>query len=211
MLHLSCLSPSPVLTSSSERIAEPLPYPKSLVPPQVSSFLTLTPYLVLQQILLALTPKHIHHVPPSHCHNAVSLLGKLLSHSAPHNSQGEILKCKQDHVFPSRHWTRCALQHSLSNHGITLSPTITHDCEHHLARDPGRFCSLWYPQCPHTQRAESMLVGWAIGEGVRPGTCLIMGRGHTPWFSWEGPVFTCHPSVIMVPSFTLKCPNLVIL
>lgn len=96
MLHLSCLSPSPVLTSSSERIAEPLPYPKSLVPPQVSSFLTLTPYLVLQQILLALTPKHIHHVPPSHCHNAVSLLGKLLSHSAPHNSQGEILKCKQD-------------------------------------------------------------------------------------------------------------------
>lgn len=124
MLHLSCLSPSPVLTSSSERIAEPLPYPKSLVPPQVSSFLTLTPYLVLQQILLALTPKHIHHVPPSHCHNSVSLLGKLFSHSAPHNSQGEILKCKQDHIFPSRHWTRCALQHSLSNHGITLSPTI---------------------------------------------------------------------------------------
>lgn len=40
---------------------------------------------------------------------------------------------------------------------------------------------------------------------------LIMGGAHMPWFTWGGPVFTCHPSImITVPWFTLKCPSLVI-
>lgn len=38
----------------------------------------------------------------------------------------------------------------------------------------------------------------------------MVGGAPMPWFTYEGPVFTCHPSIIiMMPWFTLQCPGLV--